>query len=128
MPSCLIITIYINETIYILYHKHRLKKQVIKMASENKIQEYLNILEEEKIMIETHFANIERILKDNPKLDQQKAFGLLNNYNTLSIQYEQLCNDMIEFIKIFKDKESQEIRIYQTEELVELLEEKINQI
>ncbi|MBE6500628.1 MAG: hypothetical protein E7Z80_08840 [Methanobrevibacter thaueri] len=98
------------------------------MASENKIQEYLNILEEEKIMIETHFANIERILKDNPKLDQQKAFGLLNNYNTLSIQYEQLCNDMIEFIKIFKDKESQEIRIYQTEELVELLEEKINQI
>ena len=44
------------------------------MASDNKIQEYLDTLEEEKIMIETHFANIERILKDNPKLDQQKAF------------------------------------------------------
>lgn len=42
------------------------------MASENKIQEYLNTLEEEKIMIETHFANMERILIDNPKLDQQK--------------------------------------------------------
>ena len=72
------------------------------MASDNKIQEYMNILEQEKIMIETHFANMERILRDEPKLDQQKAFGLLNNFNTLSIQYDQLCNDLINFIKIFK--------------------------
>ena len=79
-------------------------------------------------MIETHFANIERVLRDNPKLDQQKAFGLLNNFNTLSIQYEQLCNDMIAFIKLFKDKDSQEIRLYKTDELVQLLEERINQI
>ncbi len=98
------------------------------MASENKIQEYLDTLEQEKIMIETHFANIERVLRDNPKLDQQKAFGLLNNFNTLSIQYDQLCNDMIAFIKLFKDKDSQEIRLYKTDELVELLEERINQI
>ncbi len=97
------------------------------MASDNKVQEYLDTLEEEKIMIETHFANIERILKDNPKLDQQKAFGLLNNFNTLSIQYDQLCSDLISFIKIFKDKDSQEIRLYKTDELVELLEEKIKQ-
>ena len=79
-------------------------------------------------MIETHFANMERILKDNPKLDQQKAFGLLNNFNTLSIQYEQLCNDLINFIKIFKGKDEQEIRLYKTDELIELLEEKMNQI
>ena len=98
------------------------------MASENKIQEYIDSLEQEKIMIETHFANIERILKDNPKLDQQKAFGLLSNFNTLNIQYNQLCNDLIKFIKIFKDKEDQEIRLYKTDELVELLEEKINQL
>ena len=98
------------------------------MSRENKIQEYLDTLEEEKIMIETHFANIERVLRDNPKLDQQKAFGLLNNFNTLSIQYEQLCNDMIAFIKLFKDKDSQEIRLYKTDELVQLLEERINQI
>ncbi|MBQ6512596.1 hypothetical protein [Methanobrevibacter sp.] len=98
------------------------------MASENKIQEYIDSLEQEKIMIETHFANIERILKDNPKLDQQKAFGLLSNFNTLNIQYDQLCNDLIKFIKIFKDKEDQEIRLYKTDELVELLEEKINQL
>lgn len=98
------------------------------MSSENKIQEYLDTLDEEKIMIETHFANIERVLRDNPKLDQQKAFGLLNNFNTLSIQYEQLCNDMIAFIKLFKDKDSQEIRLYKTDELVQLLEERINQI
>ena len=97
------------------------------MASENKIQEYQDTLEQEKIMIETHFANIERILRDEPKLDQQKAFGLLNNFNTLSIQYEQLCNDLIAFIRIFKDKDAQEIRLYQTDELVELLEQNINQ-
>ena len=35
------------------------------MASENKIKEYLDSLEEEKIMIETNFTNIERILKEN---------------------------------------------------------------
>ena len=44
------------------------------MANESKIQEYLDALEQEKIMIETHFANMERLLMDNPKLDQQKAF------------------------------------------------------
>ncbi|WP_407374084.1 hypothetical protein [Methanobrevibacter sp.] len=97
------------------------------MASENKIQEYMDSLEQEKIMIETHFANMERILNDNPKLDQQKAFALLSNYNTLSIQYDQLCNDLITFIKIFKGDDEQEIRLYKTEELVELLEEKVNQ-
>ena len=98
------------------------------MASDNKIQEYMDTLEQEKIMIETHFANMERILRDNPKLDQQKAFGLLNNFNTLNIQYEQLCNDLINFIKIFLDKDSQEIILYKTDELVELLEERISQI
>jgi hypothetical protein len=71
---------------------------------------------------------MERILRDEPKLDQQKAFALLNNYNTLSIQYDQLCNDLINFIKIFKDKDSQEIRLYKTDELVELLEQRMSQI
>ncbi|WP_405294008.1 hypothetical protein [Methanobrevibacter sp.] len=98
------------------------------MASDNKIQEYMNKLEGEKILIETHFANMERILRDNPKLDQQKAFGLLNNFNTLSIQYDQLCNDLITFIKIFKDKDSQEIRLYKTDELLELLDERLKEV
>ena len=98
------------------------------MVSENKIQEYLDILENDKLMIETHFANIERILKDNPDLDQQKAFALLNNFNTLNIQYDQLCSDLVSFIKIFKSKDEQEIRLYKTDDLVELLEEKLNQI
>ncbi len=98
------------------------------MASENKIQEYMNSLESEKLMIETHFADIEKILMNNPKLEQEQIVALLSNFNTLSIQYEQLCNDMITFIKIFKDKEDQEIRLYKTEELVKLLEEKVNQI
>ena len=98
------------------------------MASENKIKEYMNSLEEEKLMIETHFANIERILNDNPKLDEQKAFSLLSNFNTQNIQYDQLCNDLIKFIQIFKDKEEQEIRLYKTDELVELLEKAINKL
>lgn len=98
------------------------------MASDNKIQEYLYSLEQEKIMIETHFANMERILSDNPKLDQEKAFALLSNFNTLNIQYDQLCNDMITFIKIFKDNDEQEIRLYKTEELIELLEKAVNQV
>ncbi|MBQ2832267.1 hypothetical protein [Methanobrevibacter sp.] len=96
------------------------------MASDNKVQEYIDSLEQEKIMIETHFANMERMLKDDPKLDQQKAFGLLSNFHTLNIQYEQLCNDLITFLRIFKDDEN-EIRLYKTDELVELLEEKVNQ-
>ncbi|MBR2557440.1 MAG: hypothetical protein IKE95_03575 [Methanobrevibacter sp.] len=98
------------------------------MASENKIQEYMNSLENEKLTIETHFANIEKILRDNTKLEQEKVFALLSNYNTLSIQYDQLCNDLITFIRIFKDKDEQEIRLYKTDELVELLEDKVNQI
>ena len=97
------------------------------MASENKVQEYQNILEEEKLMIETHFANIERILREPEKHEKEKLFALMNNYNTFSIQYDQLCNDLIEFIKIFKGKD-QEIRLYKTEELVNLLESKLNQI
>ena len=98
------------------------------MATENKIQEYLDTLEQEKIMIETKFANMERLLMDNPKLDQQKAFALLSNFNTLNIQYDQLCSDMIKFIKIFKGNDEQEIRLYKTEELIDLLEKAVGQI
>ena len=96
------------------------------MASDDKIKEYKNSLEQDKIMIETHFANMERILNDNPKLDQQRAFALLSNFHTLNIQYEQLCNDLITFLNIFMPDEK-EIRLYKTEELVEKLEEKVNQ-
>lgn len=96
------------------------------MASEDKIKEYKNSLEQDKIMIETHFANMERILNDNPKLDQQRAFALLSNFHTLNIQYEQLCNDLITFLNIFKPDEK-EIRLYKTDELVEKLEEKVSQ-
>ena len=98
------------------------------MASENKNKEYIDTLNQDKIMIETHFANIERILRETDKLEQDKAFALLSNFNTWSIRYEQLCNDLITFIKIFDVKESQEIRLYKTDELVELLESKVNEL
>ena len=97
------------------------------MTNSNKIQEYIDTLENDKLMIETHFANIERILKDNDDLNQEKVIALLSNFNTFNIQYDQLCHDLIGFIKIFQpDKE--EIRIYKTEELIELLEAKVNEV
>ena len=97
------------------------------MTDNNKIQEYIDTLENDKLMIETHFANIERILKENDDLNLDKVIGLLSNFNTLNIQYDQLCHDLITFIKVFKlDKE--EIRIYKTEELIELLEAKVNEV
>ena len=97
------------------------------MASENKIDEYMNALENEKLMIETHFVNIERILKEHDKLEQDKLVTLMNNFNTLNIQYDQLCNDLIKFIQIF-DKDAKKIRLYKTDELIDMLQAKINQL
>ena len=97
------------------------------MSCENKIQEYIGALENDKILIETHFANIEKITRENEKLERDQLIGLLSNFNTLNIQYEQLCNDLITFMKIFKP-ETEEIRIYKTDELVELLNQKANDI
>ena len=96
------------------------------MSCENKIKEYINSLENDKLLIETHFANIERIIKENDKLEREKLIGVLSNFNTLNIQYDQLCNDLITFMKIFKP-ETKEIRLYKTDELVELLNKKTNE-
>ncbi len=97
------------------------------MTDNNKIQDYIDTLENDKLMIETHFANIERILKENDDLNQEKIIGLLSNFNTLNIQYDQLCHDLITFIKVF-DLDKEEIRIYKTEELIEMLEAKVNEV
>jgi len=96
------------------------------MSCENKIKEYVNSLENDKLLIETHFANIERIIKENDKLEREKLIGVLSNFNTLNIQYDQLCNDLITFMKIFKP-ETEEIRLYKTDELIELLNQKANE-
>ena len=96
------------------------------MVSENKIQEYINSLENDKLIIETHFANIEKIIRDNDKLEKDKLVALLSNFSTLNIQYDQLCNDLITFMKIFKP-ETEEIRIYKTDELIELLNQKASE-
>ena len=95
------------------------------MVSENKIQEYVDSLENDKLLIETHFANMERIIRDNEKIERDQLIGLLSNFNTLNIQYDQLCNDLITFMKIFRP-DTEEIRIYKTDELVELLNQKAN--
>lgn len=96
------------------------------MVSENKIQEYIDTLENDKLLIETHFANIERIVRDNEKLEKDKLIALLSNFSTLNIQYDQLCNDLITFMKLFRP-DTEEIRLYKTDELVELLNQKASQ-
>lgn len=97
------------------------------MSCENKIQEYIDAMENEKLLIETHFANMEKIIKENDKLERNQLIGLLSNFNTFNIQYDQLCNNIITFMKIFKP-ETEEIRIYKTDELVELLNNKANEL
>ena len=97
------------------------------MNCENKIQEYIDSLENDKLLIETHFANMEKVTRENEKLERDLLIGLLSNFNTLNIQYDQLCNDLITFMKIFKP-ETEEIRIYKTDELVELLNQKANEV
>ena len=97
------------------------------MNCANKIQEYIDSLENDKLLIETHFANMEKVTRENEKLERDQLIGLLSNFNTLNIQYDQLCNDLITFMKIFKP-ETEEIRIYKTDELVELLNQKANEV
>lgn len=97
------------------------------MSCENKIQEYINSLENDKLLIETHFANMEKITRESKKLEREQLIGLLSNFNTLNIQYDQLCNDLITFMKIFKP-ETEEIRLYKTDELIELLNQKANEV
>ena len=97
------------------------------MSCENKIQEYISSLENDKLLMETHFANMEKVTRENEKLEREQLIGLLSNFNTLNIQYEQLCNDLITFMKIFKP-ETEEIRVYKTDELVELLNQKANDL
>ena len=96
------------------------------MVSENTIQEYIDTLENDKLLIETHFANIERIVRDNEKLEKNQLIALLSNFSTLNIQYDQLCNDLITFMKLFRP-DTEEIRLYKTDELVELLNVKASE-
>lgn len=97
------------------------------MSCENKIQEYISSLENDKLLMETHFANMEKVTRENEKLEREQLIGLLSNFSTLNIQYDQLCNDLITFMKIFKP-ETEEIRVYKTDELVELLNQKTNDL
>lgn len=96
------------------------------MVSENTIQEYIDTLENDKLLIETHFANIERIVRENEKIEKNQLIALLSNFSTLNIQYDQLCNDLITFMKLFRP-DTEEIRLYKTDELVELLNKKASQ-
>ena len=92
------------------------------MNCEAKINEFMEKVEQDKILMETEFANMETILKENETINYETLIGLLSNFNTLQPRYEQLCNDLTLFITLFKPKEEQEIRIYKTEELINLLE------
>lgn len=101
---------------------------MIKMNCEAKITEFLEKIENDKLLMETQFANIESIIKENNNIDYNTLVELLSTFNTTNIKYEQLCNDLILFVTLFKPKDEQEIRIYKTEELIELLEKEISKI
>lgn len=98
------------------------------MNCEAKITEFLEKIENDKLLMETQFANIESIIKENNNIDYNTLVELLSTFNTTNIKYEQLCNDLILFVTLFKPKDEQEIRIYKTEELIELLEKEISKI
>lgn len=98
------------------------------MNCKAKIDEFLEKIENDKLLMETQFANIETIIKENENMDYETVVNLLSTFNTTNIKYEQLCNDLTLFISLFKDKEEQEIRIYKTEELISLLEKEIEKL
>ena len=63
------------------------------MSFDDKVNEFLEKVEHEKIMIETQFADIESYIKDHDDIDYDKLVSILSHFNTLNIQYEQLCHD-----------------------------------
>ncbi|MDO5849388.1 MAG: hypothetical protein Q4P18_07625 [Methanobrevibacter sp.] len=98
------------------------------MNCESKINEYLDKIGNDKLLMETQFAHMETVIKENEDMDYNTLVNLLSNFNTINIKYEQLCNDLTLFISLFKPKEEQEIRIYKTEELIDLFEKEISKI
>lgn len=98
------------------------------MNCQTKIDEFLDKIENDKLLMETQFANIETLIKEDEDMDYETLVNLLSMFNTTNIKYEQLCNDLTLFISLFKPKEEQEIRIYKTEELIDLLEKEIAKI
>lgn len=98
------------------------------MSCENKIDEFMKSIEKDKIMMETQFAHLETVVKEKDDLTYNDLVQLLSNFNTVNLMYNQLCNDLTLFISVFKSEDEQEIRIYKTEELVKLLQDKIDKI
>lgn len=95
------------------------------MSCDTKIEEYIETLDKNKILIETQFANIEKYLKKTEEINYSDFVNILSTFNTINIQYEQLCEDLASFLAIFKKKEEQQFRIYKTEELIELIEKEV---
>ena len=95
------------------------------MSCNEKINQYIEELEKEKIMMETQFAQLEQMLKDEKTKTKEDVFKFMSIFNTTKLQYEQLCADLISFIKIFNIEDKKEIRIYNIDELTELLNNEI---
>lgn len=98
------------------------------MSCENKIDEFMKNIENDKIMMETQFANLESIVKEKDNLTYSDLVKLLSDFNTVNLMYNQLCNDLTLFISIFRSEEEKEIRIYKTDELIKLLQDKIDEV
>ncbi len=98
------------------------------MSCENKVSDFMKNIENDKIMMETQFAHLESIVKEKDNLSYHDLVELLANFNTVKTMYNQLCNDLTLFISIFRPDEEKEIRIYKTDELVKLLQSKIDEV
>ena len=98
------------------------------MSCSEKSKQYIEELEHEKIMMETQFAQIEQVLQNGETKSREEITQILSVYNNTSVQYQQLCADLISFIKIFNIEEKKDIRLYKLEEVTELLAKAINEL
>ena len=98
------------------------------MSCNEKSKQYIDELEHEKIMMETQFAQLEQVLQEEGPKSREQITQILSIFNNTSIQYEQLCADLISFIKIFNIEDKKEIRLYKLDELTDLLAKTIDSL
>lgn len=96
------------------------------MSCSEKSKQYIDELEHKKLLMETQFAQLEKVLQNGEKKSREEITQILSIFNNTSLQYEQLCGDLVSFIKIFNIREKNEMRLYKLDELTELLAKTIN--
>lgn len=98
------------------------------MSCENKINEYLKKLENDKLMMETQFAQVEELIKDDTDYDKDYMYQIISMFNLTRIHYDRICEDLISFVKIFDLEDKKEIRLYKMELIDELIQKEIEKL